>query len=57
MPDKKDEIKKGIKFHEIETNKFKTNLFAIKKRNCNKKCATCSHTKKRNYGIPNTRTN
>ena len=29
MPDKKDEIKKGIKFHEIETNKFKTNLFAI----------------------------
>lgn len=29
MPDKKYEIKKGIKFHEIETNKFKTNLFAI----------------------------
>ena len=29
MPDKKDEIKKGIKFHEIETNKFKTNLFTI----------------------------
>ena len=29
MPDKKDEIKKGIKFHEIETNKFKTNLFVI----------------------------
>lgn len=25
----KTEIKEGIKFHEIETNKFKTNLFAI----------------------------
>ena len=29
MSDNKLEIKKGIKFHEIETNKFKTNLFAI----------------------------
>lgn len=26
---KKTELKKGIKFHEIETNKFKTNLLAI----------------------------
>lgn len=29
MKDKKIEIKKGITFHEIKTNKFKTNLFAI----------------------------
>ena len=29
MLDKKIEIKEGIKFHEINTNKFKTNLFAI----------------------------
>ena len=29
MKDKKTEIKEGIKFHEIQTNKFKTNLFAI----------------------------
>lgn len=28
MLDKKIEIKQGITFHEIETNKFKTNLFA-----------------------------
>ena len=29
MLDKKIDIKEGIKFHKIETNKFKTNLFAI----------------------------
>lgn len=29
MKDQKIEIKKGITFHKIETNKFKTNLFAI----------------------------
>ena len=29
MKDNKIEIKEGIKFHEIKTNKFKTNLFAI----------------------------
>ena len=29
MKDKKTEIKQGITFHQIETNKFKTNLFAI----------------------------
>lgn len=29
MKDNKTEIKEGIQFHEIETNKFKTNLFAI----------------------------
>ena len=29
MLNKEIEIKEGIKFHEIETNKFKTNLFAI----------------------------
>lgn len=29
MKDKKTEIKEGIQFHEIETDKFKTNLFAI----------------------------
>lgn len=29
MKDKKTEIKQGITFHEIQTNKFKTNLFAI----------------------------
>lgn len=29
MKDQKKEIKKGITFHKIETNKFKTNLFAI----------------------------
>ena len=25
----KEEIKKGINFHKINTNKFKTNLFAV----------------------------
>ena len=29
MKDKKIEIKQGISFHNIQTNKFKTNLFAI----------------------------
>lgn len=29
MISKKTQIKEGIKFHKIETNKFKTNLFAI----------------------------
>ena len=29
MKDKKIEIKQGITFHKIQTNKFKTNLFAI----------------------------
>ena len=29
MKDKKTEIKQGISFHKIQTNKFKTNLFAI----------------------------
>lgn len=29
MDYKTTEIKKGIKFHEIKTNKFKTNLMAI----------------------------
>lgn len=29
MLDKEIEIKEGIKFHKIETNKFKTNLFAV----------------------------
>ena len=29
MKDRKTEIKQGITFHQIETNKFKTNLFAI----------------------------
>lgn len=29
MQNKKIEIKQGINFHEIETNKFKTNLFAL----------------------------
>lgn len=29
MKNQKTEIKKGITFHKIETNKFKTNLFAI----------------------------
>ncbi len=29
MKNKTIELKKGIKFHKIETNKFKTNLFAI----------------------------
>lgn len=29
MKDKKIEIKQGISFHQIQTNKFKTNLFAI----------------------------
>lgn len=29
MKDKKIKIKEGITFHEIQTNKFKTNLFAI----------------------------
>lgn len=29
MKDKKTEIKQGISFHKIKTNKFKTNLFAI----------------------------
>ncbi len=29
MKDKKTEIKQGITFHEIKTDKFKTNLFAI----------------------------
>ena len=29
MKDIKTEIKKGITFHQIKTNKFKTNLFAI----------------------------
>ena len=29
MISEKTQIKEGIKFHEIETNKFKTNLFAI----------------------------
>ena len=29
MKDKKTEIKQGITFHQIQTNKFKTNLFAI----------------------------
>ena len=29
MLDKKIDIKEGIKFHKIETNKFKTNLMAI----------------------------
>ena len=29
MKDKKIEIKQGITFHQIQTNKFKTNLFAI----------------------------
>ncbi|MBP3256162.1 MAG: insulinase family protein [Clostridia bacterium] len=29
MKDEKIEIKQGIKFHKIKTNKFKTNLFAI----------------------------
>ena len=29
MKDKKIEIKQGISFHKIQTNKFKTNLFAI----------------------------
>ena len=29
MKDKKVEIKQGITFHKIQTNKFKTNLFAI----------------------------
>lgn len=29
MKDKKVEIKEGITFHQIQTNKFKTNLFAI----------------------------
>ena len=29
MLDKKIQIKEGITFHKIETNKFKTNLFAI----------------------------
>ena len=29
MKDKKVEIKEGITLHEIQTNKFKTNLFAI----------------------------
>ena len=28
MLDKKYEIKEGITFHQIETNKFKTDLFA-----------------------------
>ena len=29
MKDNKTEIKTGITFHKIQTNKFKTNLFAI----------------------------
>ena len=29
MKDKKKEIKQGITFHQIQTNKFKTNLFSI----------------------------
>ena len=29
MTYKAEEIKKGIKLHTIETNKFKTNLFAV----------------------------
>ncbi len=29
MKNKKTQIKEGIQFHQIETNKFKTNLFAI----------------------------
>ena len=29
MKDQKIQIKEGIRFHEIQTNKFKTNLFAI----------------------------